>query len=593
MVQWSWDLDWKLRQFINNEYPGKKIPDADWGKTWNRYRFIQVNSSLKYKSGETNWDIHYEFIDGKVALHIEGEYQKAEYRKFREFLRQKTIDNPKVYWETWQNAACCQCTILSEIQTTDDVINALRELISIFDPIIDQAPKDLITPIEYCRYDNQLSFSAPPRDSSAVSLCRYNLSELFGLNLQIPEYQRTYCWEKDNVSNLFYSILNLNSSDEYHLGSIILQRRMMDNYSNDIFYIIDGQQRLVTLTLMARRLRYSGQMPLLAQKFSTEDAQHHVANTNYVLDKLLDHNIGEETMLLEKVMKKLSFYVLVINNEELDLAYTFFTNQNSKGVPLSDYDLLKAHHLRYVANNECQSEHLAKRWNTLSSEQSDGNEDFPLVHTLGVHLYRLRRWKRRRDDESYISHAIKNEYSAAPVMKEIPAFAGQFDFSEKIQGGAHFFAFAEKFVEKYKSFVKLDPVLRLRDKLQYESHYRYSDIIETFLFGYYIKFGMQYLQEALFCISGIMAQHRYATGRAIDCKIKEYAKNSEIIMMIDQASSPSFFLAEALVQIKVSGHDLTERNIKYRFYKALASLFIGMNGFTNTTIINKLKEEYE
>ena len=114
-------------------------------------------------------------------------------------------------------------------------------------------------------------------------------------------------------------------------------------------------------------------MPLLAQKFSTEDAQHHVANTNYVLDKLLERNIGEETILLDKLINKLSFHVLMLNNEDLDLAYTFFSNQNSKGVPLSDYDLLKAHHLRYVSSNEDQSEHLAKRWNTLSSERSDGH----------------------------------------------------------------------------------------------------------------------------------------------------------------------------------------------------------------------------
>lgn len=591
MLQWSWDLDWMLRQFIKREYPSKIIPDADWGKTWNRYRYIQVSTPLRYKSGEINWNLHYEFIDGKIVLHIEDEYQKPDFRKFREYLRQQTIDNPKLNWETWLNVSCCQCVILSDIHTNEDVINALKELIDIFDPIINQIPKNLITPIEYCKYDKQLSFSAPTRDNLAVSLGKYNLTELFGFNLQIPEYQRTYCWEKDNVTKLFYSILN--SSDEYHLGTIILLRKREKNPSNDIFHIIDGQQRLVTLTLIAKRLRYSGQMPLLAQKFSTEDAQHHVANTNYVLDKLLERNIGEETILLDKLINKLSFHVLMLNNEDLDLAYTFFSNQNSKGVPLSDYDLLKAHHLRYVSSNEDQSEHLAKRWNTLSSEKSDGNEDFPLAHTLGVHLYRLRRWKRRRDDEIYIPHAIKKEYSAAPVMKEIPPFGEQFNFYEKIQGGAHFFAFAEKFVEKYRSFVKQDPVLRLRDKLQYESHHRYSDVIETFLFGYYIKFGTQYLQEALFCICGIMAQHRYASGRAIDYKIKEFAKNSEIIMMIDQASSPSFFLAEALEQIRVSGHDLNERNIKYRFYKALASLFIGMNGFTDATIINKVKKEYE
>ena len=52
------------------------------------------------------------------------------------------------------------------------------------------------------------------------------------------------------------------------------------------------------------------------------------------------------------------------------------------------------------------------------------------------------------------------------------------------------------------------------------------------MFGYFIKFGHQYLSEALFCIAGIMAQHRYSATRAIFYKIREFAKDSEIIMRV-------------------------------------------------------------
>ena len=93
--------------------------------------------------------------------------------------------------------------------------------------------------------------------------------------------------------------------------------------------------------------------------------------------------------MLERLSHHLIFSVLILNDSNLDLAYTFFSNQNSKGVSLSDYDLLKAHHLRYL-NIEDQAEHLAMRWNDLSLE-CDNNGDSYLTHTLGVHLFRLRK----------------------------------------------------------------------------------------------------------------------------------------------------------------------------------------------------------
>ena len=111
------------------------------------------------------------------------------------------------------------------------------------------------------------------------------------------------------------------------------------------------------------------------------------------------------------------------------------------------------------------------------------------------------------------------------------------------------------------------------------------------MFGYFIKFGHQYLSEALFCIAGIMAQHRYSTTRAIFYKIREFAKDSEIIMMIDQASSPTFFLAETIPYIRISGLE-QEGDIKERFYRCLRRIFCELNDFSDKTIIAKRNNEY-
>lgn len=299
--------------------------------------------------------------------------------------------------------------------------------------------------------------------------------------------------------------------------------------------------------------------------------------------------------------------MLLLKSKNLDLAYTFFSNQNSRGVRLSDYDILKAHHLRFLITNDSQAEHLARRWNTLSQDTDSDNE--PFIHkTLGLYLFRIRKWMRKHScDEHDSNRPIKDEYSAAPLIPGIPPFGERFYFYEKIQGGAHFFAYTEYFVDLYKQFVKTPQVLLLRKYLLGESHWKYESVIETVLFAYFSKFGKQYLSEALFCIVGAIAQHRYKGARAIQYKINEHAQNNELVMMIDQASSPSFFLAETLPLLKKSGRDLEGGDIKVRFYNSLCRIFRGLNNpeiltdeesirmakFTDTYIESKKKSEYE
>ena len=434
-------------------------------------------------------------------------------------------------------------------------------------------------------YTRELEFKELTNSQEKVVLETKNLQDLFSSNLVIPDYQRTYCWEDKNVTDFWDNLLEMPHNSDYHLGSIILQRRTVNDCT--LYNIIDGQQRLVTLTLIMRELGYTGQMPLLKQKFISKDARLHVAN-NKALIRILNQR-NTDIAMLERLSHHLIFSVLILNDSNLDLAYTFFSNQNSKGVSLSDYDLLKAHHLRYL-NIEDQAEHLAMRWNDLSLEY-DNNGDSYLTHTLGVHLFRLRKWMRKHNVEEFQPRKVKEEFSAARIMSSIPAFGEKFYFYEKIQGGSHFFAYTSIFVDKYKEFIRTRQIQLLRNHLQWESHWKYANIIESLMFGYFIKFGHQYLSEALFCIAGIMAQHRYSTTRAIFYKIREFAKDSEIIMMIDQASSPTFFLAETIPYIRISGLE-QEGDIKERFYRCLRRIFCELNDFSDKTIIEKRNNEY-
>ena len=579
-------------RIVNPSYKDDSSKKADYN------RWIQVQSSFPNMS-----NVHYELIwdDWKLywELHIEPQNVADHYKYSRiaRYIQDSTKDDSSLVW--YNDGPAYKVRYNCIINSDDSLEKGLMLLYDKYDKLLEDCAKrfkpiDLTLP-----YKNPSEFKQSGADEE-VCLKTMSLKDLFDLKLTIPDYQRIYCWNDNNIKTLWNNLKEMPEGLDYHLGAIILQCQ------DDGYDIIDGQQRLVTLTLILRALGYEGNMPLLLQRFKSQEACDNISNAKYVIQEIKGWDCDENNLMLNNILSHLTFSVLLLKSNNLDLAYTFFSNQNSRGVRLSDYDILKAHHLRFLITNDSQAEHLARRWNTISQDTDSDNE--PFIHkTLGLYLFRIRKWMRKHScDEMNSNRPIKDEYSAAPLIPGIPPFGERFYFYEKIQGGAHFFAFTDYFVDLYKQFVKTPQVLLLRRYLLGESHWKYESVIETVLFAYFSKFGKQYLSEALFCIAGSIAQHRYE-ARAIQYKINEHVQNNELVMMIDQASSPSFFLAETLLLLKKSGRDLEGGDIKVRFYNALCLVFRGLHDpkiltdeeslrmakFTDTFIEKKKTTEYE
>ena len=580
-------------RIVNPSYKDDSSKKADYN------RWIQVQSSFPNMS-----NVHYELIwdDWKLywELHIEPQNVADHYKYSRiaRYIQDSTKDDSSLVW--YNDGPAYKVRYNSIINSDDSLEKGLMLLYDKYDKLLEDCakrfkPTDLTLP-----YKNPSEFKKFD-DEEEVCLKTMSLKDLFDLKLTIPDYQRIYCWNDNNIKTLWNNLKEMPEGLDYHLGAIILQCQ------DDGYDIIDGQQRLVTLTLILRALGYEGNMPLLLQRFKSQEACDNISNAKYVIQEIKGWDCDENNLMLNNILSHLTFSVLLLKSNNLDLAYTFFSNQNSRGVRLSDYDILKAHHLRFLITNDSQAEHLARRWNTISQDTDSDNE--PFIHkTLGLYLFRIRKWMRKHSCEEMNSNRpIKDEYSAAPLIPGIPPFGERFYFYEKIQGGAHFFAFTDYFVDLYKQFVKTPQVLLLRRYLLGESHWKYESVIETVLFAYFSKFGKQYLSEALFCIAGTIAQHRYEGARALQYKINEHVQNNELVMMIDQASSPSFFLAETLPLLKRSGRDLEGGDIKVRFYNALCRVFRGLHNpeiltdeeslrmakFTDTFIESKKISEYE
>lgn len=74
----------------------------------------------------------------------------------------------------------------------------------------------------------------------------------------IPVYQRNYDWSRENCADLFDDILEVGGSDEltsHFIGSIVYLQDSLLNTGTKNLTIIDGQQRLTTVTLLWAAIR--------------------------------------------------------------------------------------------------------------------------------------------------------------------------------------------------------------------------------------------------------------------------------------------------------------------------------------------------
>lgn len=85
-----------------------------------------------------------------------------------------------------------------------------------------------------------------------ISGAEYPLKKIFSsdFDFMIPSYQRPYAWTTEEAGELFNDIKDFMDQqaddDPYFLGSIVLIKNETDSRAE----VIDGQQRLTTLTIL-------------------------------------------------------------------------------------------------------------------------------------------------------------------------------------------------------------------------------------------------------------------------------------------------------------------------------------------------------
>ncbi|MFP6143747.1 DUF262 domain-containing protein [Helicobacter pylori] len=227
----------------------------------------------------------------------------------------------------------------------------------------------------------------------------------------IPIYQRVYSWEKEQCKQLWDDIIKTGGNDQiegHFIGSIVFVHDGIYTTNHNELLIIDGQQRLTTITLLFIALRdYLNDEDEFLEKFSCQKIQNrYLINSDEKGDKkfklilsepdrdtllslidkdrrkpsepslkimenfkLFEEWIRKNTDKLETIFKgleKLMIVWIALKKEEDD-PQLIFESMNSKGMELAQTDLIRNYILMGL-EPEKQEIFYKKYWRAMEEE---------------------------------------------------------------------------------------------------------------------------------------------------------------------------------------------------------------------------------
>ena len=197
----------------------------------------------------------------------------------------------------------------------------------------------------------------------------------------IPIYQRNYSWGDEEISYLIQDLWNAylnNENKNYYIGSLVVNKK-----ENGDFEVIDGQQRLTTLTLI---MHYFCMNNLYENDFARNVHFEHRKDSDWALEHLeLDniHNVFKNALKSIKKywaadqktveqQKSLADFLLtkveIIRTEvpeNTDLNH-YFEIMNSRGEQLEKHEILKARLMKNLPAKSFEQSLFAKIWDACS-----------------------------------------------------------------------------------------------------------------------------------------------------------------------------------------------------------------------------------
>ena len=274
---------------------------------------------------------------------------------------------------------------------------------------------------------------------------------------EIPVFQRNYEWNKGQCKQLFKDLTIAAQNDTDHFIGTIVYITETGNKMSRIYRIIDGQQRLISLTLLLKALSDADEQDQdeIEEKYLTNN---NLLDNNHLKLKPVDHDyeafssvmngmvnvdrpskvidnyhlfqklINNSAIKISKLYKAMNHFNMVYielnNNPNEENPQVIFESLNSTGVSLSSSDLVR-NFLLMNLNSQQQSELYKKYW--VKIEQMFATKTFAefIRHYLIVKTH----VSVRKNDvygsykDYFISEGLNSEESLADLLK----FANYYD----------------------------------------------------------------------------------------------------------------------------------------------------------------------
>ncbi|EMH36159.1 hypothetical protein HMPREF1425_00590 [Helicobacter pylori GAM71Ai] len=302
-------------------------------------------------------------------------------------------------------------------------------------------------------------------DAKATTLLKF-FKENQNNQFVIPIYQRVYSWEKEQCKQLWDDIIKIGGNDKmngHFIGSILY---VLDgNTPSSPLLIIDGQQRLTTITLLCIALKnHSSDEVKILEKFSRKEIESYLINGDKDGDKkfrlilsesdkdtllsLIDKNkrkpsepsvkimenfklfekwISENTDKLETIFKGLEklMIVWIALEKGKDDPQLIFESMNSKGIELTQTDLIR-NYIVMETEVEKQEDFYNGYWRAMEENFKQNETLFNrfVRHYLTIKTGKIP--KEKRVYEAFKDYQQKEGIEIEDLLKDLQKYCGYF-----------------------------------------------------------------------------------------------------------------------------------------------------------------------
>ncbi len=433
------------------------------------------------------------------------------------------------------------------------------------------------------------------------------ISDIFNGNriLEIPFFQRAYVWEDEQWSRLLEDMEEISQQNTpYFLGSVILKQQMTSTTKSvsDVRTLIDGQQRLTTLSIFLKVLSLkNNKNQVFKNRFFIEDEdgektiialEHNhndINNYNEILNleteedinktnniskayNYFKKNIQPEKLNFQKILSNVMFVGIDLGIDEDE--QQIFDTINSLGVRLTTAELLKNY---FFGREDLKS--YDTNWKQIFEKDDETKKFWDREVTAG-------RTKRENIDLFF--------YSFLQIKLQDKNINVKTDDKKRLSKFSNLF-------ESYKEFMKIyniDKATLIQEIKEYAILYKNNinfNIIDTELTN---EYGIERINALIFgldytvIIPFVLYVLNDTKSNLVEQKnIFMYLESYLMRRMITRSTNKSYsnLFSEELISNEINSKEKFQNLINNKTDKnnSMPSNEIVKNGFYNSKLVNK------